>query len=74
MNFRSLTNSYRSARRVAIALVGGTVIAIGVAMILLPGPAFLIIPIGLAILGVEYAWARRWLSIARQTAQTFSDR
>jgi len=27
----------------------------------LPGPAFVVIPIGLAILGVEFAWARAWL-------------
>jgi len=41
--------------------VGGTVLAIGVALIVLPGPAFVVIPLGLAILGVEFAWARSWL-------------
>ena len=45
----------------AISIVGGTVLAIGVAMIVLPGPALVVIPLGLAILGAEYAWARRWL-------------
>ena len=53
--------TYRWARRIAISVVGGTVLAIGVAMIVLPGPALVVIPLGLAILGVEYAWARRWL-------------
>ena len=53
--------TYRWARRIAISVVGGTVLAIGVAMIVLPGPAFVVIPLGLAILGAEYAWARRWL-------------
>jgi tellurite resistance protein TerC len=53
--------TYRWARRIAISIVGGTVLAIGVAMIVLPGPALIVIPLGLAILGVEYAWARRWL-------------
>ena len=53
--------TYRWARRIAISIVGGTVLAIGVAMIVLPGPALVVIPLGLAILGVEYAWARRWL-------------
>ena len=42
--------TYRWARRIAVALVGGTVLAIGVALIVLPGPAFVVIPIGLAIL------------------------
>lgn len=37
----------------------------GVAMLLLPGPAFIVIPIGLAILAAEFRWARRWLSKLR---------
>jgi tellurite resistance protein TerC len=53
--------TYRWARRIAVALLGGTVLAIGFALIVLPGPAFVVIPIGLAILGAEFAWARRWL-------------
>ena len=53
--------TYRWAKRIAISIVGGTVLAIGVAMIVLPGPALVVIPLGLAILGAEYAWARRWL-------------
>ena len=53
--------NYRWARRIAVAVVGGTVLAIGVALIVLPGPAFVVIPLGLAILGAEFAWARLWL-------------
>lgn len=53
--------TYRWARRIAVALVGGTVLLVGVALIVLPGPAFVVIPLGLAILGLEFAWARRWL-------------
>jgi tellurite resistance protein TerC len=53
--------SYRQARKAAILILGSTVLLIGVAMILLPGPAFLVIPLGLSILAVEFAWARRWL-------------
>ncbi len=55
-------------KRVVIAVVGGTLLALGIALIVLPGPAFLVIPAGLAILAIEFAWARRWLeSWARQT-------
>ena len=45
----------------AIALAGGTVTLFGIALIVLPGPALLIVPLGLAILGLEFAWARRLL-------------
>lgn len=54
--------SYRQARRAAILVVGSSVLLVGVAMILLPGPAFLVIPLGLAILAMEFAWAARWLA------------
>jgi hypothetical protein len=53
-------------RRILIALVGGTVLLIGIAMIVLPAPAILVIPAGLAILAVEFAWARHWLAKVRQ--------
>ncbi len=53
------------ARKPVVALVGGTVVLAGIAMIVLPGPAFLVIPAGLAILATEFLWARRWLKMAR---------
>jgi tellurite resistance protein TerC len=53
--------TYIWARRIAISIVGGTVLLVGVAMLVLPGPGVVVIPLGLAILGVEYAWARLWL-------------
>ena len=62
---RMLDSGYRTARRAAVVLIGFSVLAVGVAMVLLPGPAILVIPIGLAILGLEFAWARRWLRTVR---------
>ncbi len=59
----------RHARRIVILVVGMTVLLIGVAMIVLPGPALVVIPVGLAILATEYAWARRWLRIIRETTE-----
>jgi len=53
------------SKRIVVIVVGGTVLAIGVALIVLPGPAFIVIPAGLAILAIEFAWARRWLRSAR---------
>lgn len=52
-------------KRMVVMVGGGTVLALGVAMILLPGPAILMIPVGLGILAIEFAWARRWLRAAR---------
>ncbi len=60
--------SYRWARRIVVGTIGGTVLAAGVAMLMLPGPAIVVMPIGLAILGLEFAWARRWLQRLRATA------
>lgn len=65
--------TYRWARRIAVALVGGTVLAIGIALLVLPGPAFVVIPVGLAILGVEFAWARRWLRKVRERSSAMLD-
>ena len=48
-------------RRFVIASVGIMVLAIGIALLVLPGPAVLVIPLGLAILATEFIWARRWL-------------
>ncbi|MBB6095042.1 tellurite resistance protein TerC [Povalibacter uvarum] len=53
--------TYKWARRCAIALVGGTVVLIGILMIVFPGPAIVVIPAGLAILSLEFAWAKDWL-------------
>jgi len=55
-------------KRVIVSVVGATVLLIGVALLVLPGPAFIVIPIGLAILASEYAWARRWLRKVRAIA------
>ena len=58
----------RTAKKVVIAVIGGTVTLIGIALIFLPGPAFIVIPIGLSILATEFLWARRWLQKIRQMA------
>jgi uncharacterized protein (TIGR02611 family) len=59
--------SYRIARRVAVLVVGTSVVLVGIVMIVMPGPAFIVIPAGLAILGIEFAWARRWLGKLRRS-------
>jgi uncharacterized protein (TIGR02611 family) len=63
----TVNKTYKMARRIAVAVVGSTVLVVGVALIVLPGPAIVVIPIGLAILSVEFAWARLWLKKIRRT-------
>ena len=46
-------------RKVIIAVIGGTIVLIGLALTILPGPAFIVLPLGLALLATEFAWARR---------------
>jgi tellurite resistance protein TerC len=46
-------------RRFLVAVVGGTVIVLGLVMTILPGPAIIVVPLGFAILATEFAWARR---------------
>ena len=59
---------WRVARKVVVAVIGTTVLAFGVALIVLPGPAVVVIPLGLAILGTEFLWARRLLQRLRDSA------
>jgi tellurite resistance protein TerC len=55
-------------KRLLIGAAGGLVLAAGIAMIVLPGPAIIVIPTGLAILATEFAWAERWLEKVKLTA------
>jgi tellurite resistance protein TerC len=59
-------HSLRHARRVIVAVIGTTVLLFGIALIVLPGPAFIVIPLGLGILAAEFAWARRLLRRVRR--------
>ena len=62
-----LRSGLQEVRRLVIAVIGMTVLLIGVAMIVLPGPAIVVIPIGLGILATEFVWARRLLTKAKST-------
>ncbi|MGH9156891.1 MAG: PGPGW domain-containing protein [Acidimicrobiales bacterium] len=47
----------RNSKRIAVSVVGAAVLLAGLAMLVLPGPGFLVVALGFAILGTEYAWA-----------------
>jgi tellurite resistance protein TerC len=76
---RAFHFTYKAARRIVVGLVGLTVLVIGVIMIVTPGPALVLIPVGLAILSIEFAWARAWLrrlreSISSRNSSAHNDR
>jgi uncharacterized protein (TIGR02611 family) len=56
----------RILRRIVVAVIGGTILLIGIALIVLPGPAFVVIPLGLVVLASEFAWARSLLRRGRE--------
>lgn len=59
----------KQAKRLVVAVVGGTVLLIGLALIVLPGPAVVVIPLGLSILATEFVWARRLLARVKRRAR-----
>lgn len=58
----------RSAKRIAVAVVGGALVAAGVAFLVLPGPGLVLIIAGLAVLASEFAWASSALDMAKRKA------
>ena len=44
-----------------MGVIGGTIVLMGLALVVLPGPAAVVIPLGLVVLASEFAWARHIL-------------
>ncbi|MBI5450677.1 MAG: TerC/Alx family metal homeostasis membrane protein [Gammaproteobacteria bacterium] len=65
---RMFTMTYYNARRVVILVTGSTVVLAGLVMIVAPGPAILVIPLGLSILATEFIWARHLLNKFKENA------
>jgi len=63
-----IVQTLTQARRLIVLVVGGSILLMGVALLVLPGPAFLVIPVGLAILATEFVWARRLLNRVKSEA------
>jgi hypothetical protein len=53
-------------KRATRTVLGTLCLLIGTIFILLPGPAVIFIPLGLALLSMEYDWAKRWLKISQR--------
>lgn len=64
----------RQARKLVILVVGSTVLVFGLILTVTPGPAFVVIPIGLAILATEFVWARQLLNRIKHEATGLAER
>jgi tellurite resistance protein TerC len=62
------TMTLRQGRRIVVTVIGGTLMLMGAAMLVLPGPGVLVIAGGLAVLATEFVWARRWLKKIKQSS------
>jgi hypothetical protein len=60
-------------KRFAVTIVGVALLAVGLAMMVLPGPGILLIVAGLAVLATEYVWARTLLVKARKQAEAVQE-
>lgn len=56
----------RNAKRVGITIAGFALVIVGLILVPLPGPGWLIVFVGLAILATEYVWAERLLNYAKR--------
>lgn len=61
----SSNNALRHAKRVIVGVVGITIVLIGLALLVLPGPGLIVVIIGLGILATEFVWARSLLEKAK---------
>lgn len=58
----------RSSKRIAVTVIGAAFVAAGLAMLVLPGPGILVVALGFALLGTEYAWAAAALEHTKRRA------
>ena len=63
-----MVETLRQAKRIVKIVVGFTLLLIGIVLLVLPGPGWLTIFLGLALLAAEFAWAKRLLERLKNTA------
>lgn len=52
-----MAKTLKRLKKIMVGIFGITILVIGLAMILTPAPAFLVIPFGLSVLATEFIWA-----------------
>lgn len=62
-----LVETVRQAKRIIVAIIGFTLLCLGVVMLVTPGPGWAVIFLGLSVLAAEFVWARRLLKRLKKT-------
>ena len=62
-----INKTIRQAKRLVIGITGFTVLLFGIVLIFTPGPAVLVVPVGMGILASEFVWARKLLKQIKKT-------
>lgn len=57
----------KQIKKIIVAVIGSTILIIGLILLVTPGPAFIVIPLGLGILATEFVWARKILDKMKDT-------
>ncbi|HEV2089261.1 MAG TPA: TIGR02611 family protein [Cryptosporangiaceae bacterium] len=58
--------------RILVGVVGTAILVVGIVMIPAPGPGWLVVLGGLAVLATEFAWARRLLRFTRHWVRAWT--
>lgn len=64
----------RLLRRIAVSALGTVLLAVGVVLLVAPGPGLLVIVLALAVFAIEYEWARRRLVTAKEMARNAAEK
>ncbi|MDI6101205.1 TIGR02611 family protein [Actinoplanes sp. NEAU-A12] len=62
----------RLALKIGVGILGGLVVAVGIVLIPFPGPGWAIVILGLAILAIEFHWARGLLAFTKRHVQSWT--
>jgi uncharacterized protein (TIGR02611 family) len=60
----------RLLRRIAVTVAGTAILAVGVVLLVAPGPGLVVIALALAVFAIEYQWARRNLAAVQERARS----
>ena len=63
---------YKQIRKLVIFLIGISIVLIGCVLFFTPGPAIIVIPVGLAVLATEFIWAKKLLKKFKETTSSIS--
>lgn len=69
-----MQKTLKQLKKIVVAILGFTVLVLGIILIVTPGPATLVIPVGLTILASEFVWAEKLLGKFKSKLKKFSQR